>query len=173
LRTVYLDIATTGLCVEAGARVVEVGMVETKHGMLNDRVFHRYIHPGDVVIEDYAAEVNGYDMRFLRDKQPFKDVADVLIEFLSEAEIVCFSKAFNVGFLTAEFGYIKQSSTKVFSQRVTCIREIAKKEWPKQRNNLPNLLHRYCGVKVNDALSQNTLNTAHAIFRVHQAMLTG
>ena len=72
---IVLDTETTGLSVEKGHRVVEIGCIELKNQMPTTKTFHAYLNPQRKVSED-AMKVHGYTDEFLADKKFFKDVAE-------------------------------------------------------------------------------------------------
>ncbi len=58
MRLVMLDTETTGLKVEEGHRLIEIGCVECVDRRLSDRQFHVYINP-EREIDEGATQVHG------------------------------------------------------------------------------------------------------------------
>ena len=67
MRQVVLDTETTGLEIEAGHRILEIGCVEIVARKLTRRHFHQYINP-ERESDDGALEVHGITSQFLADK---------------------------------------------------------------------------------------------------------
>ena len=74
MRQVVLDTETTGLEVEQGHRVIEIGAVELVDRRFTERQFHCYLNP-ERDIEQGALEVHGITEAFLEDKPKFAEVA--------------------------------------------------------------------------------------------------
>ncbi len=52
--------------------------------------------------------VHGLTVQFLSDKPVFADVADEIIAFLKDSEVIIHNAPFDVGFLDAEFRLLKR-----------------------------------------------------------------
>ena len=128
MRQVVLDTETTGLEIEEGHRVLELGCVEMVDRKITRRHFHHYINP-QREIDDGALEVHGITRDFLLDKPIFGDVCQQFVEFVKGAELIIHNAAFDVRFLDAE---LKQVSG--FGQR---------QKHPGQKNSLDALCKRY------------------------------
>ena len=143
VRQVVLDTETTGMPVESGHRIIEVGCVEMEGRRLTGRTFHRYLNPKREVDEG-AFNVHGLSNEFLADKPLFADVADEFVEFIRGSELVIHNAAFDVGFLDNELkmlGRQVKAVTDVASVLDTL--ELARKLHPGQKNNLDALCKRY------------------------------
>lgn len=100
-RQVILDTETTGLDVDAGERVIEIGCIELIDGREGDQ-YHVYINPGRAM-SDEALAVHGISVEFLGDKPVFHEIADDLVQFVRGAELVAHNASFDTGFLDREF----------------------------------------------------------------------
>ena len=148
MRQVFLDTETTGLSPESGDRVIEIGCVELVNRRLTGRNLHFYLNPERRSHQD-AIAVHGLSEEFLADKPLFAHIADELLEYVKDAEIVIHNAAFDVAFLDAE---LKRHAGKVaaFIGRVIAAEcrvldtlALARKMHPGQRNNLDALCKRY------------------------------
>ena len=141
MRQVVLDTETTGLEVEQGHRVVEVGCIELLERRPTGREFHRYINP-QRTMDQGALAVSGISDDFLADKPLFADIAAELLAFIDGAELIAHNAAFDVGFLDAEFARLPDA-VKV-SERVTVLDTLAlaRAKYPGQKNNLDALCKR-------------------------------
>src|ERR1700748_310352 len=101
MRQIVLDTETTGLEPELGHRIIEIGCVELVNRRVTGRTFHRYLNP-ERAIDEGAMAVHGIKRVDLEDKPKFREIADELISFVSDAELVIHNAAFDVAFLDAE-----------------------------------------------------------------------
>ena len=74
MRQIVLDTETTGLDVNDGHRIIEIGGVEIIGRRLTNRRFHKYINPARD-IDDGAFQVHGISREFLEDKPLFSDIS--------------------------------------------------------------------------------------------------
>lgn len=141
-RQIILDTETTGLEVEQGHRLIEVGCIELKNRRPTQNNFHRYVNPQRAV--DYGAQqVHGLSNDFLADKPLFEAIASELWEYLKGAELIIHNAAFDVGFLNREFalaGY-KQKLDEIC--KITDTVAMARRLHPGQKVNLDALCKRY------------------------------
>lgn len=100
-RQVVLDTETTGLEVERGHRVIEIGCVELVDRRPSGRTFQRYLNP-ERTVGAGAVAVHGITDQFLADKPRFAEVAAEFLAFIDGAEILIHNAAFDTGFLDSE-----------------------------------------------------------------------
>ena len=101
-RQIVLDTETTGLSAENGDRVIELGCVELFNRKLTGNDLHIYFNPERESHED-ALKVHGLTTDFLRDKPKFATLANDVVDYLRDAELIIHNAAFDVGFLNKEF----------------------------------------------------------------------
>src|SRR5690242_20464503 len=101
MRQIVLDTETTGLEVDQGHRIIEIGCIEILDRRITRDSFHTYINP-EREVDPGALEVHGIDHRFLKDKPRFAEVAGAFLEFVRGAELVIHNAAFDVGFINHE-----------------------------------------------------------------------
>jgi DNA polymerase III subunit epsilon len=143
VRIVVLDTETTGLAVEKGHRVVEIGCVELLERRPSGRVFQRYLNP-QRPMDAGAMEVTGLSDEFLSDKALFADVADEFLDFIRGAELVIHNAAFDVGFLDAELARLGRGIPPLRQLAiVTDSLLLARERFPGQRNSLDALCRRF------------------------------
>ena len=143
MRQVVLDTETTGLEVEAGHRILEIGCVEIIGRRLTRRHFHQYINP-QRDIDDGALEVHGITKEFLKDKPVFEDVWEGFLEFVNGAELIMHNAAFDTQFINQEMKYLspKLGAITDYCSVVDSL-ELARNKHPGQKNNLDALCKRY------------------------------
>jgi len=141
MRQIFLDTETTGLSPEQGDRLIEVGCVEMINRKLTGNNLHFYVNPGRDSHEE-ALRVHGITTEFLKDKPPFSDIADALLEFVKDAEIVIHNAPFDLGFLNKELELAKRPRFKDYVARVVDSLALAKEMFPGKRNGLDALCDR-------------------------------
>lgn len=143
LRQIVLDTETTGLDVDLGHRVIEIGCLELCNRRITGSTFHRFINP-QREIERAASEVHGITDEFLKDQPLFRDIIDELIAYIDGAELIIHNAPFDVKFLNYEFRAAGkryaalESYCKIFDTLV-----LARSKHPGQRNSLDALCVRY------------------------------
>lgn len=141
MRQIFLDTETTGLSADNGDRVIEIGCVELFNRKLTGNNKHYYLNPGRDSHEE-ALKVHGITTEFLKDKPKFEVVADELLDYLQDAEIIIHNAAFDVGFLNKELELIGRPRFKEFVLSVTDTLVMAKEMFPGKRNSLNALCDR-------------------------------
>jgi len=141
MRQIVLDTETTGLSAEGGDRIIEIGCVELLNRKLTGNNKHFYLNPGRDSHED-ALKVHGISNEFLRDKPRFVEVADELMDYLQDAEIIIHNAAFDVSFLNKELELIGKPTFASFVGSVTDTLRMAKEMYPGKRNSLDALCDR-------------------------------
>lgn len=141
MRQIFLDTETTGLSADNGDRVIEIGCVELFNRKLTGNNKHFYLNPGRDSHEE-ALKVHGITTAFLKDKPKFEAVADELLAYLQDAEIVIHNATFDVGFLNKELQLIGRPGFKKYVASVTDTLVMAKEMFPGKRNSLDALCSR-------------------------------
>lgn len=140
-RQIVLDTETTGLSAEGGDRIIEIGCVELVGRKLTGNNRHYYLNPERDSHED-ALKVHGISNEFLKDKPKFVAIANELLDYLQDAEIIIHNAAFDVGFLNKELELIGRPPFKTFVGSVTDTLVMAKEMYPGKRNSLDALCDR-------------------------------
>jgi DNA polymerase-3 subunit epsilon len=141
MRQVFLDTETTGLAVEQGDRIVEVGCIEMVNRRLSGRQLHHYINPGRASHPD-ALKVHGLSDEFLADKPRFAQIADEFIEFVAGAELIIHNAAFDVGFLDTELALLGRGRIGDIAGQITDSLQLARELYPGKGNSLDALCRR-------------------------------
>lgn len=172
MRQIVLDTETTGLEVEQGHRIIEIGCVELLNRRRTNRTYHRYLFP-DREIDSAAEQVHGISQEMLGDQPRFGEIAEDFLEFITGAELVIHNADFDLGFLANEFrlagysGSIPQDRCAVVDTLA-----LARRLHPGQRNNLDALCKRY-GVDNSVRDYHGALLDAHLLAAVFLAMTGG
>jgi DNA polymerase-3 subunit epsilon len=143
MRQIILDTETTGLEVEQGHRIIEIGALEMIDRKLTGREFHSYLNP-EREIEQGALEVHGITPEFLEDKPRFAEVAADLLQFIGESELIIHNAPFDLGFIDYELSLMGNEHPGLTDTvPVLDTLELARELHPGQRNNLDALCKRY------------------------------
>lgn len=143
MRQVVLDTETTGLSPQHGHRLTEVGCLEIIDRNITGRTYQTYLNP-ERELDDRAAEITGLTWSKLKDKPKFAQIADDLIEFIGDAELIIHNAPFDLGFLTHEYTLIKHEWVKTLNKLEVIDTLILSREMhPGQRNSLDALCKRY------------------------------
>jgi DNA polymerase III subunit epsilon len=172
MRQIALDTETTGLEVQRGHRVIEIGAVELQERRVTRRTFHTYLNP-DRAIDEGAREVTGIADEFLLDKPRFHEIVDDFLAFIEGAELIIHNAAFDVGFLDAELQRVGAGHGCIRDHaQVLDTLQLARERYPGQRNNLDALCRRL-GVDNAHRDLHGGLLDAQLLAEVYLAMTSG
>ena len=172
MRQVVLDTETTGLEVGKGHRLIEIGCVELLERRPTQRKFHRYLNP-QRAIDEGARVVTGISDEFLLDKPLFAQIADELLEFIGDAELIIHNAAFDLAFLDAELA-LADARHGSLSRRAKVLDTLAlaREKYPGQKNSLDALCRRL-GVDNTHRELHGALLDAELLADVYLAMTAG
>ena len=142
-KLIVLDTETTGLEVDQGHRIVEVGAVALADRRRTDLHFHSYLNPQRSIDEE-AEKIHGLSMERLSSEPEFSEIAESFLEFVEGSTLVIHNASFDLGFLNAE---LKRASSKYPALEEICDIEdtllMARNNFPGQRNSLDALASRF------------------------------
>ncbi len=171
MRQIILDTETTGLEPASGHRIIEIGCIEMKDRRKTERVLHYYINP-EREIEQEAIEIHGITEQQLQGEPVFEDIADPLIEFIRDSEVIIHNAPFDVAFIDAELARLDDGRGKLEDYcRITDTLVMAREMHPGQRNSLDALSQRY-GIDTERTL-HGALLDAEILLDVYLAMTGG
>lgn len=170
-RQVVLDTETTGLEVERGHRVIEIGCVELRDRRLTGNNFHRYVNP-ERAVDVQAAAVHGLTDERLSAEPLFAALAEDLWVYLDGAELIIHNATFDVGFLDHEFARSQVGRPLAEVCAITDTVLMARKLHPGQRASLDALCRRY-GVDNSKRALHGALLDAQLLAEVYLAMTGG
>ncbi|NKB36720.1 MAG: DNA polymerase III subunit epsilon [Gammaproteobacteria bacterium] len=143
MRQIILDTETTGLEPRDGHRIIEIGCVEIINRRKTDSSFHVYLNP-EREIEDGAFDVHGLSNEFLSDKPKFSEVAQDLINFIRDSEVIIHNAPFDIAFIDSELERLGKQWGKLENYCVTLdTLSMARQLHPGQKNSLDALCQRY------------------------------
>jgi DNA polymerase-3 subunit epsilon len=169
MREIVLDTETTGLDPLQGHRIVEIGAVELFNHIPTGNTYHTFINPQRDVPRE-AEAVHGLSGEFLKDKPGFAQIAGEFLEFLGETVLIIHNASFDVGFLNAELGFIKQPP--ILYERIIDTLTLAKKRHPMGPNSLDALCKRY-GIDITKRTKHGALLDSELLANVYLELIGG
>jgi len=171
MRQVVLDTETTGLEVEKGHRLIEIGCIELLERRPHAR-FYRRLNP-QRKIDEGARAVTGISDESLLDQPLFAQIADELLDFIGDAELIIHNAAFDLAFLDAELTRADRTERCLSGRaKVLDTLELAREKYPGQKNSLDALCKRL-GVDNSHRQLHGALLDAELLADVYLAMTAG
>ena len=149
---VFLDIETTGLSFKDNHKIVEIACIETNELIPTKKIFHKTLNPERDVPEE-AFKVHGYSTNFLKNKPKFKEIADELIDFIHDKDLIIHNASFDIPFINHELKLINKNI--IVKNKIIDTLEIARSKFPGTSNSLDALCRRF-----NVDLSRRTKHNA-------------
>ncbi len=172
MRQIVLDTETTGLSIEQGHRIIEIGCLEIVDRRLTGGEFHRFLNP-DRDIDEGAEAVHGISRAELENQPRFHEIVDELLAFVGGAEIVAHNADFDIGFLDHELRLMEHPKPAIGEHAsVLDTLSLARELHPGQRNSLDALCKRY-EVDASKRDVHGALIDAELLARVYLAMTGG
>jgi len=141
MRLIMLDTETTGLSPQNGDKMVEIGAVEIcNRDMSQSKTFHQYINPGRNIPSE-VVRIHGIDDARVKDEPSFAEVAQSFLNFIEGATLVIHNAPFDLGFIMNELADCGMPNIHGIPVIDTLV--MAKKQFPRQRNNLNALCDRF------------------------------
>jgi len=137
---IFLDIETTGLSFSDGHKIVEIACIETNELIPTKRVFHKLINPERKVPEE-AYKIHGFSSEFLKSKPKFSEIADDLIAFIKDYDLIIHNAPFDLPFINNELKLIKKDLIK--KNKIIDSLELARGKYPGASNSLDALCRRF------------------------------
>jgi DNA polymerase-3 subunit epsilon len=171
MRQIFLDTETTGLYPAHGHRIIEIAAIEMVNRRPTNNHFHVYLNP-EREIDPAAQEVHGITLEFLQDKPLFVAIAQEMISFIGDAELIIHNAPFDLGFLNSELGRIGLQPIEKSCGKIIDTLKMAKDSRPGQRNNL-DALCRHFGIDNSKRTLHGALLDAELLAEVYMAMTRG
>jgi DNA polymerase-3 subunit epsilon len=171
-RLVVLDTETTGLNLEEGHQIIEIGGVEIVDRRLTGQHYQQYLKP-DREVDRGAVAVHGITNELLADKPRFADIVDDFMRFIEGAELIIHNAPFDVGFIDAELQRVSEDKGRLSDHcRVLDTLALARQMHPGQKNTLDALCKRY-GVDNSHRDLHGALLDAQILAEVYLTMTGG
>ena len=142
-KLIVLDTETTGLEVDQGHRIIEIGAVLLEDRKKTDQHFHTYLNPQRAIDEE-AQKVHGISNEKVKNEPEFSEIAESFLEFVQGSVLIIHNAPFDLGFLNSE---LKRASSEYPLLEEICEIEdsllLARSKFPGQRNSLDALSNRF------------------------------
>ncbi len=169
MRQIVLDTETTGLDPLTGDRVIEVAAVELLNLLPTGEVFHSLVDPErDIPAE--ASRIHGFTNGDVAGKPKFAEIADALLAFLGDSEIIAHNAPFDFGFLDAEL--FRCNRPILDRSRMIDSLAMAKTRFPGMPNNLDALCRRL-GVDNSMRGNHNAILDCQLLAQVYLELMGG
>ena len=140
MKEVVLDTETTGLSLQDGHRIVEIGCIELDNLVPTSKKFHCYLNPERRVSEK-ALEIHGYTDQFLANKKKFFEIADDFLLFIKDKKLIIHNAEFDIGHLNNELQIANKEI--IDKNNVIDTLELARDKFPGSQISLDALCKRY------------------------------
>ena len=140
MKEIVLDTETTGLSVENGHRIIEIGCIELDNQIITSNRFHCYLNPQRKVSEE-AFKVHGYSDEFLSDKKKFSEIADDFLKFIGDKKLIIHNAQFDLSHLNNELKIIGKKP--ILKDQVIDTLDIAREKFPGSQISLDALCKRF------------------------------
>ena len=140
MKDVVLDTETTGLSVQDGHRVVEIGCIELENLVPTKNQFHCYLNPERKVSEK-ALKIHGYTDEFLLKQKKFSEVVDDFLNFIENKNLIIHNAEFDLSHLNNELALLGKN--KINKKNVVDTLTLARDKFPGSPISLDALCKRY------------------------------
>lgn len=172
MRQIVLDTETTGLETKDGHRIIEIACIELINRKFTGKRYHQYLNP-ERTIEEGALAIHGITNTFLENKPKFADIANELMDFIHDAELIIHNAPFDVGFINYELSLTPQKWKPLARYcKIIDTLVIARQLHVGQRNSLDALCKRY-SVDNSQRDLHGALLDANLLAQVYLAMTGG
>ncbi len=145
---IVLDIETTGInFIEdkpfINHKIIEIAAIKIINKKISNQFIHFYLNPNRK-IDINAYKIHGINNQQLINKPIFKNIADKLINFIKNTELLIHNAQFDISFIEHELKLINHKYTNI--KEICTITDtllIARKLFPGKKNDLDTLQKRY------------------------------
>ena len=139
MREIVLDTETTGISIEDGHRIVEIGCIELDNLIPTKNKFHCYLNPGRKVSEK-ALAVHGYTDEFLSKQKKFEQIWDEFLKFIKDKKIIIHNAEFDLAHLNNELNLFGK---KKIENEILDTLTLARDKFPGSSVSLDSLCKRF------------------------------
>ena len=169
MREIIFDTETTGLDSRTD-RIIEIGGIELFNHFPTGRTFHMYVNPAGQKVHPDALAVHGITDEFLKDKPPFSEVAEPMLEFFGDAKWIAHNANFDMGFINAELARLNRPP--ILPDMVIDTLSLARRKNPMGPNSLDALCRRY-GIDNTHRTKHGALLDSELLAEVYIEMIGG
>ena len=165
-RLIAVDVETTGLSIERGDRIIEIGAVMIEADNVHHE-FHALICVKER-IHRAAQKVHGITEDMLIGKPTAEEVIPEFKKFIADCSLVAHNARFDMGFISDEFLRIGMGLTNPYH----CTLELSRSLYPTLRNHKLETVYRHlCGAIPGEAKRHRALDDARLVARMWVEMM--
>ena len=142
MRSITLDIETTGLSFLEGHKIVEIGCVELLNNFPTGKTWQRYINPERSIPEE-AFKIHGLSNEFLSNKPVFFDIINDFLNFIKVSDLIIHNSRFDLPFINYELEINNSKALDPKKNNIIDTLKLARKMHPGQSVSLDALSRRY------------------------------
>ena len=139
MKEIVLDTETTGISVQEGHRVVEIGCIELENLIPTKNKFHCYLNP-DRKVSENALKIHGYTDDFLSSQKKFNEIGEQFLEFINGKRLIIHNAEFDLAHLNNE---LKLFGKKKIENEIVDTLVIARDKFPGSSASLDALCKRF------------------------------
>ncbi len=139
MKEIVLDTETTGISIQEGHRIVEIGCIELENLIPTKNKFHCYLNPKRKVSEK-AFKIHGYSDEFLSKQKEFNEIVDEFINFIDGKRLIIHNAEFDLGHLNNELLLLGKNNIK---NEIIDTLILARDKFPGSPANLDALCKRF------------------------------
>jgi len=139
MKEIVLDTETTGISIQEGHRIVEIGCIELDNLIPTKNNFHCYLNPERKVSEK-AFEIHGYTDEFLSKQKKFHEIIDEFLNFIKNKRLIIHNAEFDLSHLNNELSIMGKN--KLDNEIVDTL-VLARNNFPGSPVSLDALCKRY------------------------------
>jgi len=139
MKEIVLDTETTGISIQEGHRIVEIGCIELDNLIPTKNNFHCYLNPERKVSEK-AFEIHGYTDEFLSKQKKFHEIIDEFLNFIKDKRLIIHNAEFDLSHLNNELSIMGKN--KLDNEIVDTL-VLARNNFPGSPVSLDALCKRY------------------------------
>ena len=136
---IVLDTETTGISVQEGHRIVEIGCIELDNLVPTNKQFHCFLNP-ERKVSSKAFEVHGYSDEFLSKHKKFKEIQDDFLNFIENKRLIIHNSDFDIAHLNNELMIAGKGKIK---NEIIDTLSLARNKFPGSPVSLDALCKRY------------------------------
>lgn len=161
MRYVVFDVETTGLFVERGHRIIEIGAIEFMNGLIG-KEFHSLIDIGKPVSKA-VQKIHGITTAMLAGQPQPQEVFASFRQFIGDSTLVAHNADFDVWFLRYEYWRLKHT----LSNPCRCTLKLSRKRYPGLPDyKLETVAKHVLGIEVDRGRRHRALDDARLTARI-------
>jgi len=139
MKEIVLDTETTGISIQDGHRVVEIGCIELENLIPTKNKFHCYLNPERKVSEK-AFKIHGYSDEFLSKQIKFSEICEKFLDFIKDKRLIIHNAEFDLSHLNNE---LKLFGKDKINNEVVDTLILAREKFPGSQVSLDALCKRF------------------------------